>query len=206
MRIEHKLCVIQKNNYQSFNEKSEKEGQRMVKNEIKKFKLTAGEYGDISCMLPFTVCSVLADNGYIKDPCVERNIEEVSTAIPDKCSFSASVELSVAEAAAEHIYLKLSGVIGNAEVYFNGKNYGVIKNPNSIIYFDISDMVVSGGNVVEIRAYEPIIRNRPLASDGSISGEFETAPYIADMGMIGSCEIISSSHTSDSKAYIPHCP
>lgn len=165
----------------------------MVKNEIKKFKLTAGEYSDISCTLPFTVCSVFVDNGYMQDPYIERNIENASTSIPDKCSFSANVELSVAEVSAKHLYLKISGVIGSAEVFFNGKNYGAIKNSNSITCFDIADMAEVGGNVLEIRAYEPICKNRPLTFDGSISTEFEMAPYIADMGIVGSCEIISTS-------------
>ena len=165
----------------------------MVKSEIKKFILKAGEYSDISCTLPFTVSSVFFDNGYMQEPFFGTNIETVAAGLPDRCSFSANVELSVAEVRAKHLYLRLCGVIGSAEVFFNGKNYGAIKNPNSVTYFDIADMAEVGGNVLEIRAYAPIEQARMLAADGSVSEEFEIAPYIPDMGIVGSCEIISSS-------------
>ncbi len=162
----------------------------MSKTELKKFTMTAGEYKDIPCTAPCTLYSVLLSNGYINDVFYGRNIETAAEGIPASAVFSSTISISQVEANSRHVYLKLSGVYAHAEIFFNDRSYGTVNSPDRISYFDITDMVKVGDNRLDVKCLRALSRKSLIKKNGELSGEFEMAPYIADMGLVGACEML----------------
>lgn len=164
----------------------------MIKNEIKKIYLNAGRHEGIACTLPCTLYSVLLSNGIIDDPLYGTNIEKVTEGIPELCTYYTDVDLSVSEATAKHVYLRLRGVLAKAEVFFNGRSYGTVAAHDRVSVFDVTDLVKVGINKLEVRCLSPLQNRRIIRGDGSISTEFEMAPYLPDMGITGGIEFLST--------------
>ncbi len=162
----------------------------MLKKEIKDFIISTEEYGEAECHVPFSLYSVLMENGKVPDPLVGRNIERAAEGIPVSCTFSARVNVSDAEASFKHIYLRLSGIYAKAEICFNGKSYGTAESPNRVYIFDVTDRVSVGENELTIAAVSPLPEKQLIRNDGSPCTDYEMPPYLPDMGIIGICELL----------------
>lgn len=164
----------------------------MIKTQVKKMYLTAGSYELMPCELPASLYSVLIEAGKMKDPYHGCNIETVNSGVPSSCSFMADVELSVAEASSKHVYLYVRGVHAIAEIYFNGRRFGQVSSPDRVSVFDVADLAEAGRNTVEIKCLSPLHERRILRADAELSSELEMAPYLADMGIAGDIELVST--------------
>lgn len=162
----------------------------MIKNEIKLFTMSADGYGDIQCTVPCTLFSVLLDKGYITDPFYSDNLNRSSSKVPESCSFAADVEMSGDALSKKHVYLRLEGICANAEIFFNGRSYGVTSGFNRVYLFDVTDEVVSNDNKLLIKCLSPLPRMQRINPDGSISDKYSLPPYIGDMGICGKCEVM----------------
>jgi hypothetical protein len=97
----------------------------MIKNEIKRFKLNVGS-SSVDCEIPASVYSLS----------LEDTAEFISGG---GCSFDSDVAVTVAEKQSKYAFLKISGIYANAEVFFNGKSYGMTTSCDRTYYFDITD-------------------------------------------------------------------
>lgn len=157
----------------------------MIRRIVKDFRLTAGEYRDIPCSIPCSLVSVLEKQGLICPVHKKDNVYR-SASFPSECEFAATVELDGRAAGRKHIYLKLDGVAASAEVIFNGRSYGFMKNPDREFVFNITDGAKEGENTLVIRAFEPI--PRIVYFDGKMN----SAPFVSDMGIVGKCTVLAS--------------
>ena len=157
----------------------------MIRRIVKDFKLTAGEYRDVPCAIPCSLVSVLEERGLIAPLHKKDNILRASE-LPSECEFAAVIELDERAAGRKHIYLKLDGVAASAEVIFNGKSYGFMKNPDREFVFNITDGVRAGENTLVIRAFEPM--QRIVYFDGKKN----SSPFVCDMGIVGKCTVLAS--------------
>ncbi len=174
----------------------------VIKNEIKLFSMSAEGYQNIQCTAPCTLFSVLLDGGYIVDPLYGGNIQKCRASMPGSCTFSADVEISGNALSKEHVYIRICGIYANAEVIFNGGSYGIACDPNRIYLFDVTDRIKPEDNKLQIVCKEPIAEKRHIEMDGTPSFKYERAPFIGDMGIIGKCEVIFTSHGFISDVFV----
>ncbi len=162
----------------------------MIRNEIKLFSMSAEGYDSVSCSAPCTLLSVLLDGGYIDDPLFADNIEKVKAKLPRSCKFSADIEISGDALYRKHVYIRLRGIYAAGEVFFNGRSYGMVYDPNRIYLFDVTDRIMESDNKLEIVCTEPTPELIPIERDGSVSKKYTQMPYLGDMGITGKCEVI----------------
>ena len=148
----------------------------MIKNEIKRFKLNVGS-SSVDCEIPASVYSLSLE-------------DTAQFSSGGGCSFDSDVAVTVAEKQSKYAFLKISGIYANAEVFFNGKSYGMTTSCDRTYYFDITDGIKLGDNVLSIVCTSALGARARLNSGGTLDKEYELPSYVPDMGIIGSCEIL----------------
>lgn len=148
----------------------------MTRNEIKRFQLNIGS-SSVSCELPATVYSLsLEDTGdFIKK---------------SGCAFDADVTVTSSDKQQKYAFLKISGIYANAEIFFNGRSYGMTSSADRVYYFDVTDGVAVGDNKLSVVCSSPLKPRARLNDNGEIGSEYELPTYLPDMGIVGSAEII----------------
>lgn len=163
----------------------------MIRREIKSFTLSAGEYTDIACQAPTTLCSALINNGNISSEAAFTEGENHAF-LPASCAYVAKIDFSEADANRTYAYLRLKRIMAKCEVIFNGRSYGIINNVNAVSLFDVSDKAAVGENTLEIRCAGSLGRRNYIRSDGSVFDDFVTAPKLADIGILDVPELLLS--------------
>lgn len=162
----------------------------MLKRRITDFTLTAGEFADMPCSIPFSMYSVLIALGKITNPYKDGDFSPKSSAVSDTAIIRSKINISAEELSQRRVYLKIWGVHAECEFYFNGKSYGVITSPNRIYTFDVTDMAKVGDNDLCLNVTGVIPNRYVLDADGNRDTSLATAPYLADLGIFGGCELI----------------
>lgn len=154
----------------------------MIKKEIKRFsvKLDNGEMYE--CGIPCSLLTAMIENGV----CSLEEAELGNAALPDACSFVSGVELSDSECEKKHVYIKISGVLAQGELFFNGKSCGILNGPFREYLFDVRDKAVVGKNSIEIRCTAPYSPKQYLNEEGERSLEYDTAECVADFAILQS--------------------
>ena len=164
----------------------------MVKIDIRDFTLIREAKAPVLCKRPCSLYSVMLGNGEISDIYSGDNIARLGDITLSECSFLAEIPTDARIVNAKSVYLKLSGIYADAEIFFNGRSYGRVHNSNRTYLFDVADAVHEGVSLLEIKCKKPLKGKNLLDSCGNRQSGYELAPFVADMGIMGVCEILST--------------
>ena len=163
----------------------------MMKFEVKSFKLTAGDYINLPCKLPCSLYSVLLDNRLIDSPYYREN-KDFSPVSEGRVELTAQVILNKAAASSRFLYLSVDGIYGEAEIFFNGKSRGMLRSGERKYTVDITDGAVEGENTVSFLFFAPPKQILEARLSGGEVSAIATVPFLKDMGILGSCEILAT--------------
>ena len=158
----------------------------MTKTELRQFELRFGEETPLSCQVPCTLLSVLSAEGKIPDPRVGLHGKGAVGLYARGCEFSTVVRVDETQAAARHLALRFSGVLGCATLFIDGNSAGTFDNANRTFLFDVKGAMPAGEHTVTLRFAPGEEDRHPAAQDG---GAY--APALRDCGIVRRVELLS---------------
>lgn len=164
----------------------------MIKFSFNNFKLTSGDFAEIPCRVPCSLYSALLENKLIDEPYYRENYKYTNRELSASAEFTSVVTLNTSVLSRERIYLSVRGVLGVAEIIFNGKSYGEIFSSEKNHLFDIKDIVKSGDNILVVSVKRPLPAIKRLKVRGGTLETVSDYPDLHDMGLIYAPEILAS--------------
>lgn len=160
----------------------------MIKRKITDFHMDFRGRTGISCTVPCSLCSVLAQNGFIPDPLRSGNAARLPSVYDTYCTFTSRFSLPLGTCVHQNQVLRLSGVGGKCTVMLNGVRLGSTSNVNEVYSFDIGGTAVDGDNtlVLEFAAPESV-------GDDGVGFGASLAPF-GDAGVFRGVEIVAFDH------------
>lgn len=153
---------------------------------IDRFTLKTKSFGDMEVKLPASQLEELVKRSHIENPYVKANFEKMRSYVAEPCEFVSEIELGEELVGKKHIYLTLFGVYATAELFFNGKSYGVINSAEREYRIDISDNVKIGKNIFSVKCASALPNEDYVSTTRALS---YSHPYIQDIGILGECEL-----------------
>ena len=152
----------------------------MIKRDIKKISVMLPDGEIYESYAPIGFLSAMINKGL----CSSLDAEHGAVKLPESCSFKSDFELSESDIVKKNIYIEVSGVYAKGILLVNGKNCGIVNNPNRTYLFDIADKVIVGKNTVEISCSEALSPKQALTSYGERSNEYDTSERVADYAVL----------------------
>lgn len=160
--------------------------------------------------VPFSMYSVLLDNGGMADPYFRENEREATLLSEKDCRFS--LRFSIADITADRLYLRFNGVDTVSSISLNGKWLGSTDNMHRTWEYDVTGVARAGENLLEVQVFSPIKAAREKQDARPLWGGFETTmwgyphirkahcmygwdwgPQLPDMGIWRDVELVSCS-------------
>ena len=150
------------------------------------------EHKGLPCTAPCSMYSVLYDNKLIGDPSVSDNAYRVSELSGYGCTFYAEFEITPLVMSMKNVLLRFRGLDTLCNIEVNGHEIGEADNMHRTYDFEVKTKLNIGKNTLKLMFRAPK-ETSDLRKATFSFGKFG-APYLPDMGIFRSVEIIAFNH------------
>ena len=117
---------------------------------ITDWKMTCGEYKDLTCSAPCTMYSVLLEHKLIEDPFYGLNEEKATKLSEMDCVFEAEFAVDDTMLEKEYADLTFLGLDTICRTELNGTELDSVKNMHRAYTYDVKNLLKAGTNKIEL--------------------------------------------------------
>ena len=164
----------------------------MVKQEIKSFRMDFGEHKGLECTAPCSLYSVLYGNKLIGDPSVSDNVSLISGYSEHGCTFYSEFEVTPLVMSMKNVILRFKGLDTLCKIEVNGHEVASTDNMHRTYDVEVKTKLNIGNNLLKL-SFLPVRENPDLRKAAFSFGK-GNAPYLPDMGIFRSIELVGFNH------------
>lgn len=172
--------------------KTMREGELMIRQEIKKFYMDCGEHKGLECVAPCSLYSVLYDRGIISDPSLSDDVTELACYSDGGCIFYSDFEITPIVMSMKNIYMRFEGLDTLCRVEINGREIAVTDNMHRTYEFEVKTKIELGKNRLKLTFSKPVPGPHLRRAFGTFGGAIN--PELYDMGIFRKIEIVAFNH------------
>lgn len=148
---------------------------------IKDWKMTCGEYKNLSCSVPCTMYGVLLEHGLIEDPFYGLNEKDVTKLSDMECTFES--EFIIDESMLEKDYAELTflGLDTICTIRLNETEIDRVKNMHVAYTYDVRKLLRAGTNKIVLKFSSPTEYFRKMNNKHYLLTNGDTIPGAAHL-------------------------
>ncbi len=157
----------------------------MIRSEIKKFTMSYEKCGELPCVAPCTLFSVLKENKIFEYPMNEGEAAAWQSYFDSPCQFFSTFDMTDLDIKRKYIYLRFYSVSGGADLLLNGEKIACFDNSQRIYTVDIKGRCRAGENEIRL-----IFHPDELSDMTARRLNLEHGLGLSDVGISGKVELL----------------